>query len=102
MPHLVATLIYLSQNYSYYIRGDRSSLKTITYIKHCVTDSKNLMTSCSSASMTFHPFRWRGDTSSLFPLLHTMPIDAQMNDQNYQYATMWNISLLLICKQMHT
>ena len=25
-PHLVATLIYLSQNYSYYIRGDRSSL----------------------------------------------------------------------------
>ena len=26
MPHLVATLIYLSQNYSYYIRGDRSPL----------------------------------------------------------------------------
>ena len=26
MPHLVATLIYLSQNYSYYIRGDRSAL----------------------------------------------------------------------------
>ena len=25
---LVATLIYLSQNYSNYIRGDRSSLKT--------------------------------------------------------------------------
>ena len=25
--HLVATLIYLSQNYSYYIRGDRSPLK---------------------------------------------------------------------------
>ena len=24
VPHLVATLIYLSQNYSYYIRGDRS------------------------------------------------------------------------------
>ena len=23
VPHLVATLIYLSQNYSYYIRGDR-------------------------------------------------------------------------------
>ena len=28
MPHLVATLIYLSQNYSYYIRGDRSPLNT--------------------------------------------------------------------------
>ena len=27
VPHLVATLIYLSQNYSYYIRGDRSSSK---------------------------------------------------------------------------
>ena len=26
VPHLVATLIYLSQNYSYYIRGDRSPL----------------------------------------------------------------------------
>ena len=28
MPHLVATLIYLPQNYSYHIRGDRSPLKT--------------------------------------------------------------------------
>ena len=27
VPHLVATLIYLSQNYSYYIRGDGSPLK---------------------------------------------------------------------------
>ena len=27
VPHLVATLIYLSQIYSYYIRGDRSPLK---------------------------------------------------------------------------
>ena len=26
MPHLVATLIYLSQNYLDYIRGDRSPL----------------------------------------------------------------------------
>ena len=26
MPHLVATLIYLSKIYSYYIRGDRSPL----------------------------------------------------------------------------
>ena len=26
VPHFVATLIYLSQNYSYYIRGDRSPL----------------------------------------------------------------------------
>ena len=26
MPHLVATLIYLSQIYSHYIRGDRSPL----------------------------------------------------------------------------
>ena len=26
MPHFVATLIYLSQIYSYYIRGDRSPL----------------------------------------------------------------------------
>ena len=26
MPHLVATLVYLSQIYSYYIRGDRSPL----------------------------------------------------------------------------
>ena len=26
VPHLVATLINLSQNYSYYIRGDRSPL----------------------------------------------------------------------------
>ena len=27
VPHLVATSIYLSQIYSYYIRGDRSPLK---------------------------------------------------------------------------
>ena len=27
VPHFVATLIYLSQNYSYNIRGDRSPLK---------------------------------------------------------------------------
>ena len=26
MPHIVATLIYLSHNYSYYIRGDKSPL----------------------------------------------------------------------------
>ena len=32
MPHLVATLIYLSQNYSYYIRGDRSPLKSFLSI----------------------------------------------------------------------
>ena len=30
VPHLVATLIYLSQIYSYYIRGDRSALKLKT------------------------------------------------------------------------
>ena len=30
MPHLVATLIYLSQIYSYYIRGDRSPLNRET------------------------------------------------------------------------
>ena len=29
VPHLVATLIFLSQNYSYYIRGDRSPLNGI-------------------------------------------------------------------------
>ena len=34
MPHLVATLIYLLQNYSYYIRGDRSLLKT------CISECK--------------------------------------------------------------
>ena len=31
VPHLVATLIYLSQNYSYYIRGDRSPLRCIIF-----------------------------------------------------------------------
>ena len=31
VPHLVATLIYLSQNYSYYIRGDRSPVRLISY-----------------------------------------------------------------------
>ena len=30
VPHLVTTLIYLSQNYSYYIRGDISSLNKTT------------------------------------------------------------------------
>ena len=29
VPHLVATLIYLSQNDSYYIRGDRSPLRHV-------------------------------------------------------------------------
>ena len=47
MPHLVATLIYLSQNYSYYIRGDRSPLRTydITYSEFdankCVSDEQH-------------------------------------------------------------
>ena len=43
MPHLVATLIYLSQKYSYYIRGDRSPLtkdgphaERVNIIIHCV------------------------------------------------------------------
>ena len=31
MPHLVATLIYLSQIYSYYIRGDMSPLRHLRY-----------------------------------------------------------------------
>ena len=30
MPHLVAILIYLSQIYSYYIKGDRSPLNLFT------------------------------------------------------------------------
>ena len=30
-PQLVATLIYLSHNYSYHIRGDRSPLNIIIY-----------------------------------------------------------------------
>ena len=38
MPHLVATSIYLSQIYSYYIRGDRSPLKprrlNLQYVDH--------------------------------------------------------------------
>ena len=29
VPHLVATLLYLSQIYSYYIRGDGSPLRSI-------------------------------------------------------------------------
>ena len=32
MPNLVATLIYLPQNYSYYISGDRSPLIPQLYI----------------------------------------------------------------------
>ena len=32
MPYLVATLIYLSQNYFYYIRGDRSPLTLIEVV----------------------------------------------------------------------
>ena len=35
MPHLVATLIYLSQNYSYYIRGDRSPITHTTGNGYC-------------------------------------------------------------------
>ena len=34
MPHLVATLIYLSQNYSYHIRGDRSPLINMCVAQH--------------------------------------------------------------------
>ena len=33
MPHLVATLIYLPQNYSYYIRGGRSLSKGLAQAK---------------------------------------------------------------------
>ena len=37
VPHLVATLIYLSQNYSYHIRGDRLPLK-VDYCKVYLKD----------------------------------------------------------------
>ena len=37
MPHLVANLIYLSQNYSYYIRGDRSPLKATKLVYYCLS-----------------------------------------------------------------
>ena len=33
VPHLVAILIYLSQIYSYYIRGDRSPLNMYVRIR---------------------------------------------------------------------
>ena len=37
MPHLLATLIYLSKNYSYYIRGDRSPLsKAFDSVDHSI------------------------------------------------------------------
>ena len=32
VPHLMATLIYLSQNYSFFIRGDRSPLPAKLYL----------------------------------------------------------------------
>ena len=35
VPHLVATLIYFSQIYSYYIRGDRSPLARVIFVNHC-------------------------------------------------------------------
>ena len=44
VPHLVATLIYLSQNYSYYIRGDRSHL------------SKHLKPSGFARQNSWYPF----------------------------------------------
>ena len=37
VPHLVAALIYLSQNYSYHIRGNRSPLK-VDYFKVYLED----------------------------------------------------------------
>ena len=37
MPHLVVTLIYLSQNYSYHIRGDRSPLSQNFVYQHITT-----------------------------------------------------------------
>ena len=39
MPHLVATLIYLSQMYSYYIRGERSPSTFVLLEPHiCVVN----------------------------------------------------------------
>ena len=35
VPHLVATLIYFSQIYSYYIWGDRSPLARVIFVNHC-------------------------------------------------------------------
>ena len=42
MPHLVATLIYLSQIYSYYIRGDGSPL--ISYDQETITRTSTVAT----------------------------------------------------------
>ena len=42
VPHLVATLIHLSQIYSYYIRGDRLPLKHSSYPKHLYNNCTTL------------------------------------------------------------
>ena len=41
VPHLVATLIYFSQIYSYYIRGDRSPLSKVVIIP-TITKTQNI------------------------------------------------------------
>ena len=43
VPHLVATLIYLSQIYLYYIRGDRSPLKIINIIIITIIIKKGIL-----------------------------------------------------------
>ena len=69
MPHLVATLIYLSQIYSCYIRGDRSPLlscslfqvekKVVEHMNHALkycdtTVSSPLQATCQFRAATIH------------------------------------------------
>ena len=52
MPHLVATLIYLSQIYSYYIRGDGSPLKQVGRCQYAIVNEHFTYIRQSSADVS--------------------------------------------------
>ena len=52
MPHLVATLIYLSQIYSYYISGDMSPLKQYSVVTFYAYDIDKLSGGITATRIT--------------------------------------------------
>ena len=82
MPHRVATLIYLSQNYLYYIRGDRSPL---TVYNMCVS---YLWPSSPTLSQGIHGHVFTGNSYKIvtefkITILPSHCLGLQYSVQNY-------------------
>ena len=78
MPHLVATLIYLSQNYSYHIRGERSPLNEFTIARYNSLNVKSLF-------KIYKPLAQDVDPDASLMLVHCLRHRCNMEPEMNQY-----------------